>query len=113
MSVRTRETDEDLITRWIAPNPHKPGAADMRIQGQGVAVWAIIEQIVIELVTDNPWVARRLPHVEVPRSLVEEVARAYSIAPDAVRAALTYYQHHPDEIEARIILNRSSPEESR
>ena len=111
MSTKIKPSDADLVAHWIEANPHKPGVADMCIRGRAVAVWAIVEQLVLELVQDNPWVARRLPDVELPHSLTEAVAKAYDVEADAVRAAFAYYHRYPDAIEARILLNRSAPEE--
>ncbi|MGI8687772.1 MAG: hypothetical protein ACR2M3_04255 [Thermomicrobiales bacterium] len=35
-------TDDELIARYIAPHPTKPGADQAIIAGHGVSVWALV-----------------------------------------------------------------------
>jgi len=80
-------TADDLITRYIEPDPHRPGPADARLIGYGVAVWALVAY---------------LPAVS---SDIEQVAHDYALPREAVEAALAYYQRHKAAIDARIAVN--------
>ncbi|MBI4492716.1 MAG: hypothetical protein HY690_08005 [Chloroflexi bacterium] len=35
-------SDEELIRRYITPNPYRPGVADARVSEHCVPVWAIV-----------------------------------------------------------------------
>jgi uncharacterized protein (DUF433 family) len=74
-----------LIKRWIAPNPHRP--SEVVLKEYGVAVWALVGY------------ARGVD------GDVAEVARAYDLPPDAVRAALAYYRQFPLQIDAKLAAN--------
>lgn len=87
MSTDTRT--EELIARWIEPNPHKPGFAEALVLPRRVSVWAIAGQI------------------ELEHGKLENVAEAYDLPPEAVEAATSYYERHRAEIDARIARNRA------
>src|SRR5438093_8239755 len=74
-----------LIGRWIKPSTHRP--SEMVLAESGVAVWAVVGYA--RGVDDD----------------VEEVARAYRVPADAVRAALAYYRRHPLQIDAKLAAN--------
>ena len=76
---------EALIRRWLAPDPHRP--SEMILPEFGVSVWAVVGYA--RGVDDD----------------VAEVARAYDLPPDAVRAALAYYRRHPLQIDAHLAAN--------
>ncbi len=81
-----RERAEDaLIERWLAPNPHKP--SEMVLAAYGVPVWALVGYA--RGVDDD----------------IEEVARAYEVPSEAVRAALAYYRRNPLQIDAKLAAN--------
>jgi uncharacterized protein (DUF433 family) len=77
----------ELIAEHIEQNPSLPGAADVRIRGHGVPVWALIGQ-----------------HEATGRDAAA-VARAYRIPRAAMDAALAYYRQHRAVIQARIDAN--------
>ena len=79
------EGAQALIARWITPIPHRP--SEMVLTGYGVAVWALVGY------------ARGVDED------VAEVARAYELPPDAVRAALVYFRRHPLQIDAKLAAN--------
>jgi hypothetical protein len=77
------------INRWIVPNPHRP--SEMVLPDYGVSVWALVGY------------ARGVGGQD--SEAVAEVARAYEVPPDAVRAALAHYRRHPLQIDAKLDAN--------
>lgn len=86
MQVRT---EQDLIERYIVPDAHKPGAANVRLAEYGVPVWALIAA----------WKA-----VDFDTA---QVASDYELRADVVRAALAYYKQNQAVIDARLTLSAS------
>ena len=78
-----------LIAAWIEPDPHRRGAANVRVRDYYVHVWAIIG------------------YLQGVDGDVERVARAYAMPVEAVLAAQAYYERHPEVIEARMDANRA------
>jgi uncharacterized protein (DUF433 family) len=76
-----------LIERYIEENPHRPGAADVRLKEYGVPVWALIG------------------HYEAIGEDAAQVADDYGIPRLAVDAALAYFKKHGPVIRARIDAN--------
>lgn len=76
-----------LIARHIVEDPYRPGAAEVRLAGSGVSVWAIIGY---------------LPAVDGD---IERAAHDYDIEPDAVRAAIVWYRRHKSAIDERLAAN--------
>jgi uncharacterized protein (DUF433 family) len=74
------------IDRYIEPNPHKPGEAEVRLREYGISVWAVIDY----------WYG-----VDLSKSTV---ARDYDIPLETIDAALAYYKAHKAVIDARITL---------
>lgn len=81
---------EQLIARWIEPNPHKPGSAEALVLPRRISVWALIEL----------W---RLDGKSLP-----DVAEAYDLPLEAVQAAVSYYRRHKAEVDARIERNNAA-----
>ena len=81
------ESEEALIARYLEPNPNRPGPADWRVKDRGVSVWALVG------------------HWKTPGPDVESVARDYVVTPEAVEAALAYYRHNREIIDARLAAN--------
>lgn len=79
---------EESVMRYIEPNPHRPGPANVRIAKYGVPVWALIGYF--NAVSGDP----------------KRVAEAYDIPLDAVEEAIAYYQGHKAIIDARIAANK-------
>ena len=88
-------TDDELIARWIQPDPHYPTPDRAWIADHAVSVVAVIGR----------W--------QAANGEVEEVTRAYGMPAEAVAAALAYYRRHQEVIDARITLNqRSFPDDT-
>ena len=83
-------TDDELIARWIEPDPHYPAPDRARIADHAVSVTAVITQL-------------RLAHGDRAAA-----ARAYELPSEAIDAALAYYHRHRAVIDARITLNVAS-----
>ena len=75
-----------LIEAWIEENPYKRPVADAWLKEYGVAVWALIAHL--QILGD-----------------VAEVAAAYAVPPEAVQAAIAYYERNKPPIDARIKMN--------
>ena len=82
--------DGKLIEREIESDPRRPGSANARLRESGVPVWAIVGYCVDVVKGDEP-----------------AVARAYGVSPEAVRAAMRFYDLHRAEIDARREDNRA------
>ena len=80
-------TDEELIARYIEPNPFKVGASEVRLADSGVSVWAIIG------------------YYHAVEGDATRVAEDYEVSPEEVRAALAYYERNKKAINARLIRN--------
>jgi uncharacterized protein (DUF433 family) len=76
---------QGLIDRYIDSSPY--GIADARLRDYGVHVWAIIGQL------------------RVATGGVDEVAQDYRVPPEAIKAALAYYEQNKEYIDARLLLN--------
>jgi uncharacterized protein (DUF433 family) len=79
--------DDDLIAKYIEPNPNRPGADEVRLAPYGQSVWAIIGDY------------------RVVEGDVQEVAADYDLPVEAVEAALAYYRRHKDIIDNRLAAN--------
>lgn len=80
-------TTQELIARWIEPDPRRPGPAEARLRDAKVAVWAIIGYL--QMVGED----RR------------RAAAAYDIPLEAVEAAVAYYREHRAAVDARLAAN--------
>ena len=79
--------DDDLIARYIEPNPYHPNLDAARVRQYGVSVWSIIA------------------HLHVVGDDVTQVTADYDLPREAVEAAIAYYRRHKDLIDARIVAN--------
>jgi uncharacterized protein (DUF433 family) len=82
-----RASDDALISRYVEPHPHRHGPGDARIAEYGFSVWILIDAL------------------NAAGQDVNRVAREYHMPPDAVRAAIAFYEQHRDAIDARIRAN--------
>jgi uncharacterized protein (DUF433 family) len=80
-------SDQELIQKYIEPNPYRPGPADARIVDYGVSVWALV----------GYW---RVVGEDVAR-----VAEDYELPREAVAAAIAYYRENSEAIESRLAAN--------
>lgn len=80
-------TGQDLIKQYIELNPDRPGAANARLAGYSVPVWALVG------------------YLEAVHGNVAQVAHDYGLPQDAVEAALAYYESHRDFIDDRLAAN--------
>jgi uncharacterized protein (DUF433 family) len=80
-------TDDELIERYVEPNPWQPGAEEARLVRLGVPVWALVA------------------HLRALGNNAEQVVEDYDLPPEALQAALAYYRRHKAAIEARIAAN--------
>lgn len=78
---------DSLISAHIEPHPFRDSKAEARIRDAGVSVWALVAAY---LQTPGP-------------NALEQVAEAYDITVDDMRAALAYYKRHKRVIDARLI----------
>ena len=83
----TEVNDDELIARYIEPNPYHPSLDAARVRQYGVSVWSIIA------------------HLHVVGDDVTQVAADYALPSEAVEAAMAYYRRHKDLIDARIVAN--------
>lgn len=82
-------THGELITRWIEPNPHKPGPAEAWVLPRCVSVWAAVRQL------------------ELEGGQSERVAEVYDTSVEAIEAAVAYCRQHRRVIDAHIRKNRA------
>ena len=83
------QNDADLIARYVAPNPNKPGRDEAWLDEYGVSIWALIG------------------HYQAAGRDAAYTAQAYEIPLEAMHAALAYYHQNQAVIEARLDANAS------
>ena len=82
------ERDDDLlISLYIEEKPYASGTTDAYLKDSGVPVWAIVG------------------HWKAVGKSVTTASGDYEVPESAVEAALAYYDHHQDEIDARLAEN--------
>lgn len=84
------QEQQDLIDRWIEPNPYYAGPQEARLVEYGVSVWALIA------------------YLRVVGGDLARVAEDYGLPLDAVEAAMAYYREHQSLIDAQIALNAAA-----
>lgn len=84
-----RRREDDLIARWIEPDPLKASKAEARLVGYGIHLWALV----------GYWNSF---------GDIAEVAAAYHIPVKAVEAAMAYYRRHEGLIDDRIESNNAT-----
>ncbi|HEY7065307.1 MAG TPA: DUF433 domain-containing protein [Chloroflexota bacterium] len=80
-------TDEELIAQYLEPNPNRLGGANWRVKERAVSVWALV----------GYW--------KTVGEDIEKVAAGYVVPPEAVAAALAYYNRHPELIDDKLATN--------
>jgi uncharacterized protein (DUF433 family) len=86
VSQKTR-IEDDLIAPYIVENPCKPGRANARLIDYGIAVWASIGAL------------------EAAHNNIAEVAADYELPPDAIKAAIAFYQRYKEITDDRRLGN--------
>lgn len=81
--------EQELIARWIRPNPHDPDIAAAWVLPRNVSAWLVIRQL------------------QLDHGKAELVAEDYELPVEAVEAAESYYHRHQPDIDARIAANRA------
>ncbi|HEX5505100.1 MAG TPA: hypothetical protein VFW96_20965 [Thermomicrobiales bacterium] len=81
------EHEQQLLARWIEPDPYSDDPAEVRLVGSGVHVWAIIGY---------------LPAVNQD---LAQAAADYAVPREAVEAAVASYAGHCCPIDARLAAN--------
>jgi len=77
-------TEDELIERYIEPNPHKPWASEAWLIDYGVPVWALIG------------------YLNGVDGDVADAAKAYHVPKEAIEAAVAFYGRHQCVIDARL-----------
>ena len=94
----------ELQAKYIEPDPYHPGAADVRIVGCGVHVWALIGYL--KAIVGDAGIAEAFEReLHAPLGPMKELAVEFGVPVDAVLAAVAYYRDHPQVIDARIAAN--------
>ena len=88
----SNEDLDQLIEKWLEINPAKPIRAEVRTNVGAVPVWAIVGNLD--------------PHA----GDIHDLAEAYALPIDAIRAALAYYRRNTSVIDARIEANTTEIE---
>ena len=83
-------TEQELVTHWIEPHPHKAGLAEVVLAEYYVPIWALIGTL--RMVDGD----------------IAEVAEGYDLPREAVEAAVAYYQQHQEVIDDRLTANAGS-----
>ena len=78
--------DDELIVKYLEPNPDKGGKAEYRLKKHGLSVWAVIGRY--QYVSD-----------------AARVAEDCEISEEAVSAALAFYRRNKPVIDDRIAAN--------
>ena len=92
---------EEELERMVGRDPHRPGSGRWRLLAEQVPIWAMIGDLKARGMVDP---------ADVSRETVDEIARDYDISPTAVLAALHYYEHHPNGIDAPLEANSAALE---
>jgi len=88
--VESKGTAEELaITRWIEPNPPKPGPAEMWVLPGCVSERVVMRQLQVE-----DWD-------------IAGVAEFFELPVEAIEAAIAYYHQNRATIDERIARNRA------
>lgn len=81
------ETDDELIARYLEPNPYKPGKANYRLVESGMAMWAFAN--VLEAENGN----------------LAYIADGWEISPAQIDAAIAFYERHREVVDDQRIAN--------
>jgi uncharacterized protein (DUF433 family) len=82
---RTEQEKAQLIAKYVARDPRRPGIYNAVVVPEGVSVWVIIARL-----------------YAVNGGDIDEAAAEYDLPPEAVEAAFAYYEQHKAAIDAKI-----------
>ncbi|HLZ71783.1 MAG TPA: hypothetical protein VKV26_17920 [Dehalococcoidia bacterium] len=80
-------TDDELIAKWIEPNPHKPWAEEAVVRDTLIPVWSLVG------------------YRDAYEGDLQRVALGFRLPIEAVEAAMAYYAAHKCIIDNRIAAN--------
>ena len=83
MASQKTHTEDALIARYTEENPYKPGRANARLVDYGIAVCALIGAL------------------DAANRNIAEVATDYELPPEAINAAIAFYQRYKAIIDDR------------
>ena len=98
----------DLIESYTEPHPASPGFGQWRIKEHGVPIWAVIGALILDDTLPVEQSIRDDEHLLAmltDEQALARVGREYDLSPEAVAAAITYYQQYKQFIDARLLLN--------
>ncbi len=85
MAVSRKLTDDELIERYLEPDPNASDPTEWRLKGRGVPVWVLIA------------------FLSPDGSNADQVAQAYRLTAQEMDAAQSYYRQNTWIIDARNI----------
>jgi uncharacterized protein (DUF433 family) len=100
-SQRDASLDPDGLRRMVGPDEHRPGPARARLLAEQIPVWTIVGHV-------GAVIGTSADPVTIADDAIARVAADYDISPEAVRAALLYYQEHRGAIDALLEANAAS-----
>jgi uncharacterized protein (DUF433 family) len=80
-------TNDELIRRYIEPNPWKPQVEEAWLIESAIPVWSLIG------------------HWKATGRDTAQIAQDYEVSENEVRAALAYYRRHKCAIDTRLAAN--------
>lgn len=80
-------TEDELIEKYVEPNPDGRGLDEARLRTHYVNVWAIVG------------------YYEAYEGDISEAARGFDVPDEAIEAAMAYYRRHKCLIDNRIAAN--------
>jgi len=73
---------QELIARYVVPDPHHPGIAHYQLCDSAISVWALVA------------------YYDAVGHDLDRVAYDYDIPAEQVRAALAFYTEHAEAVDA-------------
>lgn len=87
MATSRKIRDDELIERYLEPDPNSGDPAEWRLKERGVPVWVLIA------------------FLSPDESNADQVANAYRLMPEEMAAAQAYYHQNKWIIDARNLSN--------
>lgn len=97
--AHTRGEEDELIARWLRPDPDEPWPAAWRVTEKGPQMWALAGYLEEALDPD--------PASPVDQArFLKMAAQDFALPREAVSAALVFYHRHREAIDAVAETNR-------